>query len=111
MSGSKGGAQVVASKAPEMVPRGVQLMNILTEGRNPGLRPTRAELEAWVKAVPQPFTAALDSAPPQRGMEDYFGHQPNGSYLLIDLRTMRLIEQVDETPGVVLDDVAILLGP
>ena len=84
-------------------------MIILTEGKTPSDIATRANLDAWIAKVPQPFTATLDSVDPQAGMESYFS-VPRDQFLLIDLKTMKLIEIVAANPQRVVDDVQALLA-
>src|SRR5436305_1092514 len=71
---------------------------------------TKTNLDLWIGRVPQPFTATLDSVDPQPGMESFF-NVPRDQFLVVDLKTMQLIDLLDSDPQAAVDEVEGLLPP
>ncbi len=84
-------------------------MVILVEGSSPGSSATKSQLNNWISKVPQPFTGTLDSVDPQPLMEDYFG-VPRDQFIVVDLKTMKMVEVVQANPKQAIADVEAMLG-
>ena len=100
----------MASKKNELIPRGVLLFNILTEGKTPNDVATKVELDAWIGKAALPYSAALDSVDPQPTMETFF-NLPRDQFIIIDLKTMKFIDAFDADPKSAIAAVEALLPP
>lgn len=97
-------AKVLASRASELIPRGVLLINILVEGSTPANTATKGNLDTWVNRVPLPYSATLDSVGGQPKMEEFFG-VPRDQFIIVDLKTMKFINIYDSDPNSAIDEV------
>lgn len=88
----------MASKAPDLTPKGVLFINVLVEGNSPTKAATKANLSSWIQRVPLPYTATLDSVDPQPTMEAFF-NVPRDQFIIIDLKTMQLVEIYPADPN------------
>lgn len=107
----------MAEKVKPYLGKGIFPWIVLTEGISPtGAAATKGNLNTWIMRTAQPFTGSLDSASsspsgePQLPLEEYFG-LPRDNFLVIDLRTMRLVDVFDSNPTAALDSATQLLGP
>jgi len=100
----------MAAQTPTLAPKGALLMGILTEGRTPDLKATPAQLAAWSMSAMAPYTLTLDSVAPQPPMEDAFG-LARDSYILIDLKTMKITDIVEQDIDAALAKLTAALGP
>lgn len=91
-------AAAAATELPELYaeyhPKGVEFMVILLEGALTGVGATVMDLDAWVDSFPIDYAACLD---PARQIEAVVaGSFPN--YILVDLRTMEMVQLVTASP-------------
>ena len=91
-----------------IVPMGALFMTIMTEGTAPGTIATRSQLTSWIGRTRAPFTMVLDSADPQPDMESYFS-RPRDTIIIVDLRTMTIVEIVASDVNRALTDLRMLL--
>ena len=72
-----------------MVPQGVLLLAVLTEGSTPATPSTRGNVDAWITRAMAPYSMTTDA----EGMplERYFG-RTRDTFITIDLRTMTVVD-------------------
>jgi hypothetical protein len=85
-------------------------MNILAEGTTPANKATQANLKTWIARAGITYTATLDSVDPQPGMETFFS-VPRDQFILVDLKTMTLIEIIDADPNTAIAEIESMLPP
>ena len=85
-------------------------MGILTEGATPTKRATEVQLQAWSGKAMAPYTLTLDSEAPQTPMEDEFSLERD-SYIIVDLKTMKIVEIYQQDVDGALQKLAELVGP
>ena len=98
----------MASKASTLIPRGVLFVNVLVEGKTPNDAATKANLDSWIGRVPLPYTAILDSVDPQPSLESFFG-VPRDQFVIVDLKTMKLVDILGADPNGAIAAVEALL--
>jgi hypothetical protein len=82
-------------------------MGVLTEGATQTTPATKANLDAWISGLGVPFTWTLDSVTPQDTLEDWYG-EPRDSFILIDLKTMKVVEIASDHVKALTDLQALL---
>ena len=86
-------AKVLAADAARVVPKGILLGLILTEGKTTSIDViTKSLLDSFIGLTNIPFTAMIDSKDPQPRVYDWFGVQRD-TFLIINLKTMELVEE------------------
>lgn len=84
-------------------------MQILVEGKTPSDMATRTQLDAWIATIKLPYTAALNEADPNFELETYF-NVPRDQFIIVDLRTMKLVDVLDADPMGAIAEVEGLVG-
>lgn len=101
-------AKTLTARGTPLIPQGLLLSLVMTDGNPPGRRATQAQIDSWIANVKQPFTTFNDSEAPQPPFNDYWGIERD-HFLIIDLRTMKLIDIVEADPVKAIDEVTPLL--
>lgn len=101
-------AKTLTAKGTPLIPQGLLLGLVMTDGNPPGRRATQAQIDSWIANVKQPFTTFNDSEAPQPAFNDYFGIDRD-HFLIIELSTMKLIDIVAADPVAAIDEVTPLL--
>ena len=99
----------MVANVSKYVPRGVLFMGVLVEGGTPSDIATRDNLDAWVTSLKIPYTFVLDSVKPQLDMETYF-NTGRDTYVIIDLKTMKVLNVDDQNAGGVMQALTDLDG-
>ena len=84
-------------------------MGVLVEGSTPEKAATKAQLDSWIASLQTPNTWTLDSEGRQEPLAAYFSLQRD-EYILIDLRTMKVVEFIDGDPKLALQRLGALLA-
>ena len=90
----------LVSQYPKLASKAI-FVDILEEGVTPDDTTTKANLDAWIKGLAVPYTAVRDPDGVQWSTRTKIGH--NKTALLVELATMKIIEQSDDDYTVVLD--------
>ena len=85
-------------------------MQILVEGTQPGNVATMGNLGQWIPRLPEPYTGTLDSVDPQPTMETFFA-VPRDQFILVDLKTMTIIDILEADPKGIIAEVEGMLPP
>ncbi len=99
----------MASKTAEVVAKGGLLGGILVEGSSGSAAATQANLKSWISSTSSPNTWLLDSVDPQAKMEDYFDVSRD-AWIIIDLKTMKLVQVKMVAPNESVQDLMKLLN-
>lgn len=59
---------------------------------------TKSQLDSWITSLGVTFSYVRDSAPPQPFVEDFFGVSRD-SFIIIDLKTMKIVEVLGAGSG------------
>jgi len=81
----------MATKTPALVPKGGLLMGVLVDGSTHAAQATKANLDAWITGNNKtPNTWVWDPTvnPPEI---ETFLNRPYDSFLIVDLKTMRIV--------------------
>ena len=98
----------MASKSAPLIAKGLTVALVLIDGNPPGVPCTKAQAIQWIAKVPEYFTTFLNSEAPQEAFESFFGIERD-HFLIIDLKTMTLVDIIVSDPQAALDEVAPLL--
>jgi hypothetical protein len=99
----------MAAQSPTLLPMGVVMMTVLTEGSTPSAIATEPQLRAWISRARAPYTTTLDSVDEESRLEGFFG-QSRDTYIIIDLRTMTIAGIVRADVNRALRDLQRLLA-
>jgi hypothetical protein len=92
-----------------LISEGILPMQILVEGRAVTSAAVKGNLDQWIGRVPLPYTSTLDSVAPQPTMETFFS-VPRDQFLIVDLKTMKLVDIFDTDPMGAIAEVEGLVG-
>ena len=98
----------MASNASRLIPLGVLFVQILVEGKTPADVANKANLNSWISRVSLPYTSTLDTVDPSP-LEIFFG-VPRDQFILVDLKTMAVLDIIDANPQAAVAEVEQLLG-
>ncbi len=95
----------MALQTATVVPQGVLLMAVLTEGTTPMNAATRSNVTGWVSSAMAPYSMTMDAG--GMPLETYFGRSRD-TFITIDLRTMTIADiRSNDAAGAVNDAVTL----